>query len=38
MDFFKLSNPLLFSFFLLTYRIFPHTEFLAAIKSFDVSQ
>lgn len=36
--FFNLSNPLLFSFFLLTYRTSPHTAFLAAIKSFDVGQ
>ena len=35
---FNLSNPLLFSFFLLTYRASPYTAFLAAIKSFDVGQ
>ena len=36
--FFHLSNTLLFSFFLFTYRTFPHTEFLAAIKSFNIGQ
>lgn len=34
----NLLNPLLFSFFLLTYRTFPHTQFLVAIKSLDVGQ
>ena len=36
--FLSLSNPLLFSFFLLTCRTFPHAEFLADKKSFDVGQ
>ena len=36
--FFNLSNLLSFSFFLLTYRTFPHADFLAGINSFDVDQ